>query len=324
MAAVNYLWNPINDNIVREFDDAGNTIAEYTTEPDPYGNVVSQFRNGQTSYLLSDGQGNTTELTNDAGTVTDTIRYSAFGEVTERSGATEIPFQYVGQKGYYRDNDTRNYSIRQRSLSSRNGRWLTADPLGLALGNENLYIYGANSPLVLIDPSGLACTCTATYVVFPTSSPKIFAAAGYVKVSIEAPGTSPGSVSATLATHLACVRETWVEIGFICCRDESESFKHFGTYIHRNFEDIPLKATGGEDIVLTSLSIKLPWIKIGPKLTYYEILAADQKRADGLCVSKTKTFTPLTAKRVVDALESKEIACPDSANGTPPPGKALP
>ena len=104
MTAVNYLWNPINDNIVREFDDAGNTIAEYTTEPDLYGNVVSQFfRNGQTSYLLSDAQGNTTEPTNDVGNVTDTIRYSAFGEVTQRTGTTEIPFQYVGQKGYCTD-----------------------------------------------------------------------------------------------------------------------------------------------------------------------------------------------------------------------------
>jgi RHS repeat-associated protein len=155
MTAVNYLWNPINDNIVREFDDAGNTVAEYTTEPDLYGNVVSQYRNGQTSYLLSDGQGNTTELTNDAGSVTDTIRYSAFGEVTERTGTTEIPFQYVGQKGYYRDSDTAKYSIRQRPLSSRNGRWLTTDPLGLALSNENLYIFCANSPFMLIDPSGL-------------------------------------------------------------------------------------------------------------------------------------------------------------------------
>jgi hypothetical protein len=95
MVAVNYLWNPINDNIVREFDDAGATVAGYTTEPDVYGNVVSQYRNGQTNYPHSDGQGNTTELSNDAGNVTDTIRYSAFGEVTQRTGTTVIPIQYV-------------------------------------------------------------------------------------------------------------------------------------------------------------------------------------------------------------------------------------
>jgi len=154
MPTVNYLWNPINDNIVREFDDDGNTIAEYTTEPDLYGNVVSQYRNGQTSYLLSDGQGNTTELTNDAGNVTDTIRYSAFGEVTQRTGTTEIPFQYLGQKGYYRDNVTGDYLARFRPYSARLGRWLTWDQLPVALPFE-AYLFVYNNPLCFFDRSGL-------------------------------------------------------------------------------------------------------------------------------------------------------------------------
>ena len=41
MPVVNYLWNPLNDNIVREFDDAGTVIAEYTTEAALFGNVIS-------------------------------------------------------------------------------------------------------------------------------------------------------------------------------------------------------------------------------------------------------------------------------------------
>ena len=153
MTAVNYLWNPINDNIVREFDDAGNTIAEYTTEPDLYGNVVSQYRNGQTSYLLSDGQGNTTELTNDAGDVTDVIRYSAFGKVTQRTGSTEIPFQYVGQKGYLSDEVAAHYVVRRRILASRYGRWLSVDP---AVGDTVLaYAYARSNPINMFDASGL-------------------------------------------------------------------------------------------------------------------------------------------------------------------------
>jgi RHS repeat-associated protein len=155
MVAVNYLWNPINDNIVREFDDSGNTTSEYTTEPDLYGNVVSQFRNGQTSYLLSDGQGNTTELTNNAGTVTDTIRYSGFGEVTGRTGTTEIPFQYVGQKEYYRDTGTGDYYVRERSLGPAIGRWLCVDPISVIDGPD-LYLYVRNNPTLVVDPSGLS------------------------------------------------------------------------------------------------------------------------------------------------------------------------
>jgi RHS repeat-associated protein len=165
MVAVNYLWNPINDNIVREFDDGGATVAEYTTEPDLYGNVVSQYRGGQTSYLVSDGQGNATELTNDAGNVTDTIRYSAFGEVTERTGSTEMPFEYIGQKGYYRDADTCSISVRHRPLFPRQGRWSCADPLGYG-DSTNLYQYVNGNPLSHLDPSGLAkiwcrCSCLA-------------------------------------------------------------------------------------------------------------------------------------------------------------------
>jgi RHS repeat-associated protein len=154
MVAVNYHWNPINDNIVREFGDGGAIVAEYTTEPDLYGNVVSQYRNGQTSYLLSDGQGSTTDLTNDAGTVTDTIRYSAFGEVMQRTGTTEIPFQYLGRKAYYRDAGTAAYSVRRRSLQSRQGSWSSQDPIGEA-EQFSVYCYVKNAPLKLDDPSGL-------------------------------------------------------------------------------------------------------------------------------------------------------------------------
>ena len=69
MSAVNYLWNPINDNIIAEYDDDGNVIVEYTTEPGLHGAVISEHRNGQTYYHLRDGQGNTVALTNDQGEV---------------------------------------------------------------------------------------------------------------------------------------------------------------------------------------------------------------------------------------------------------------
>ncbi len=71
MSAVRYLWNPINHNIIREYDDSGNTIANYTTEPGLHGDVVSQHRDGETSFYHYDGQGNTLALTDENGDVTD-------------------------------------------------------------------------------------------------------------------------------------------------------------------------------------------------------------------------------------------------------------
>ena len=155
MPVVNYLWNPLNDNIVREFDDEENTIADYTTEAGLHGNVVSQRRNGVDSVYHTDGQGSTLALTNAAGDVTDTYAYNAFGEVTARTGDTVNPFQFVGQKQYYRDEETGNYDVRQRPLSSRFGRWLSADPLR-QYGDFHAFVYVRNRPISNFDPSGLA------------------------------------------------------------------------------------------------------------------------------------------------------------------------
>ena len=41
MTTTRYLWNPINQNIIREYDGAGNTVASYTTERNLYGNCLS-------------------------------------------------------------------------------------------------------------------------------------------------------------------------------------------------------------------------------------------------------------------------------------------
>ena len=100
MADVTYVWDPIEDNVIRERDENGNTIVNYTTEPTLYGAVLSQDRGGQVRHYHFDGQGNTTELTDENGNVTDTRKYSAFGEATESTGTTEFPYQWGGRWGY--------------------------------------------------------------------------------------------------------------------------------------------------------------------------------------------------------------------------------
>ena len=57
--AVYFDWDEIEDNVDEEFDENGNSIAEYTTEPDFHGNVISQLRGGVTSTLHTDGLGST-------------------------------------------------------------------------------------------------------------------------------------------------------------------------------------------------------------------------------------------------------------------------
>jgi len=176
MVAANYLWNPLNDNIVREFDDGGAVVAEYTTEPEQFGNVVSQRRDGEDDYFHFDGVGSTLAATNQGGTVTDTRAYTAFGEATEQSGTTVCRFQYVGRQGYFVDIETGEYSIRERIYITRVGRWASQDPLvvrwldvrlstaqsersfltPIPFRDVNWYCYAASNPARLSDPSGLA------------------------------------------------------------------------------------------------------------------------------------------------------------------------
>ena len=155
MPVVNYLWNPLNDNIVREFDDSGTVIAEYTTEANQFGNVISQRRNGQDSVYHYDGQGSTLALTDANGDVTDTYAYSAFGEVTAHTGSTVNPFQYIGQKQYYRDGETGEYEVRRRTYEAAYSRWLTRDPDAFVDGT-NQYKYVLNLPTLIVDPSGMS------------------------------------------------------------------------------------------------------------------------------------------------------------------------
>lgn len=153
MPEVNFFWDNLSDNILQERDETGEVTATYTTEPGLYGNLTSQNRGGVVSQYHFDPQGSTLALSDDNQQITDTYAYSAFGEVTERTGTTVNPFQYIGKKQYYRDQKTGSYKVRQRSLSDEYGRWLTFDPI-IVIKALRPYIYALNRPLNVIDPSG--------------------------------------------------------------------------------------------------------------------------------------------------------------------------
>jgi RHS repeat-associated protein len=159
MAKTYLFWDPLEDNVVRETDEAGVVTAEYTTEPEQYGNVISQRRAGQYRQFHYDGQGSTLAATDENQAVTDTFAYSAFGEVTERTGTSTIPFQYIGQKGYYRDSLTGQYLVRMRPYEPSRARWQARDQLGIRPRDMNVYSYVRNRAAMTIDPSGLFCFC---------------------------------------------------------------------------------------------------------------------------------------------------------------------
>ena len=187
-----YLWDPVEDNIVKELDDAGNTTANYTTEPYLYGDLISQRRAGQSSFYHYDGQGSTTSLTDSAANVTDTYAYSAFGELTARTGGTVNPFQYVGQKGYYRQEETGECDVQRRTLDPAQGRWLTSDPWRFING-PNAYLYCLSNPVNKVDPSGLIVTEAVCAIRYTGSGPG-YAGGALITFLTTVPPATPATV----------------------------------------------------------------------------------------------------------------------------------
>ena len=154
MAVTNYFWDMESNNVLMESDEVGVTTAVYTHEPDQYGKLISQYRDGETSFYHFDGQGSTRALTDPSQNVTDTYVYDAWGEEVDRTGTTENPFQWIGTIGYFRDSETGAYYVRARVFQPGLGRWLTRDPAGFT-DELNLYKYANNRPIILVDPTGL-------------------------------------------------------------------------------------------------------------------------------------------------------------------------
>lgn len=156
MALTKYVWD--GDNILYETDDTNAVTAEYTYSPERYGRLIAETRDGVTYMHYYDAQGSTVGVTDDIGAVTDTFAYTAWGEESARTGTTPTPFRWIGQFGYYWDEELSQFHVRARPYGPPCGRWTTQDPLHLSDGPDP-YLYVRNAPVSLYDPSGLRLAC---------------------------------------------------------------------------------------------------------------------------------------------------------------------
>jgi Pretoxin HINT domain len=139
MPRTNYIWDEVNDTLLAETDEAGNTIAEYTHEPGQFGPLISQRRNGHTYYHHYDGVGSTRALTDEFGNVTDRYTYTAFGEPVASSGTTGNPFGYKGALGYYVNLETSDVYVRGRIYRPVLSRYLSCEPSSAAHPASSAY-----------------------------------------------------------------------------------------------------------------------------------------------------------------------------------------
>ena len=77
--------------------------------------------------------------------------YDSYGRVVGGVEGVENPFLFTGREW---DQESGLYYYRARHYDAFGGRFMGRDPLGLAGGDGNLYLYASNDPVNRVDPLG--------------------------------------------------------------------------------------------------------------------------------------------------------------------------
>jgi RHS repeat-associated protein len=139
-------------NIALVFDGAGTQAHRYL-----YGAGVDQIladeRGGSVVWALADNLGTVRDVVDGGGVVLNHVVYDSYGRVISQTNpAVEFRYGYTGRE---QDNETGLDYYRARYYDSAVGRFISEDPIGFTAGDANLYRYVGNSPVNLVDSSGL-------------------------------------------------------------------------------------------------------------------------------------------------------------------------
>ncbi len=154
-----YTWD--GWNCVKE-DDGTNVFRWYCPEDE----LHSFERNSAFYQVHSDALGSVRAITDSNGDVVGSYTYGAWGEIlsaSEPSGIT-MPYKWVGAYGIRHDPTTGLCYMRNRWYDGAGlQRFLSKDPLSKSVASTddlrsgwNSLAYAENSPLEIIDPTGLS------------------------------------------------------------------------------------------------------------------------------------------------------------------------
>ena len=140
-----------HDNVVREVDGAGTTVARYAPSELADGYVHYESAAGRSRLHLDDTR-SVCLATDDNAVVDASFSYDAFGRLIGSVGS-------VGDRGFGGADrgDDGLVHLRARDYDPRVGRFLQKDPMIGVLydpGNLNPYVYVGNNPQNMRDPSG--------------------------------------------------------------------------------------------------------------------------------------------------------------------------
>jgi RHS repeat-associated protein len=141
-----YVWSPVGSNLL--------VARDYSTQRN------GVLKDTDRLYAQQDANGNVTSLVNTLGQVVERYAYEPFGQVTVLTPswtaltASTINWQYLYQGGRY-DAAAGLYAFGARDYSPSLMRWIEQDPIGFAVGDDNLYRFVGNNPSDFVDPTGL-------------------------------------------------------------------------------------------------------------------------------------------------------------------------
>jgi RHS repeat-associated protein len=150
----NFTWN---GQVLQAETNSGGAVQNwYTQGQGAYGDITSVRNVGSSAstFPLYDSQGNAANFANSSASITSTLTYDTFGNIVDESGITDPTVSWSGRQGYYYDNVSNLYYVRQRWYDPAARRFLTQDPLGFGGGDTNLFRYAGNDPVNSSDPSG--------------------------------------------------------------------------------------------------------------------------------------------------------------------------
>jgi RHS repeat-associated protein len=136
--------------VVEELQSNVGVVKQFTFGHD----LISQRIGATVSFYQYDGHGSVRQLTNQAGAITDTYTYDAFGNLINRTGTTANDYLYAGEQF---DANLGFYYLRARYMNPSNGRFHSMDSYeGSAFEPVTLhkYLYANANPENNIDPSG--------------------------------------------------------------------------------------------------------------------------------------------------------------------------
>ena len=134
------------------FDGEGNQLSRCLHGPQIDQVLAEETAVGEVRWALSDHQGSVRDVIGSQGNVLNHLTYDSYGQVTSESNP-EIDFRF-GYTGRERDEETGLYYYRARYFDPAPGTFVSADPMGFAAGDPNVYRYVFNSPTNYTDPSG--------------------------------------------------------------------------------------------------------------------------------------------------------------------------